>query len=125
MSDDAGYPSDESKRRIVNNSLQLNSVGVFKLGKNTLLGGGGYINVLVSSKTILNKNIDFRDKNRFMNMYYQPLTFGLSILLGFEYDKTTLNFKLNHGLTDKIKGDNKVKEFDTSLNMGLLYYFLR
>lgn len=115
------------KSRIINNSIRFNQLALVTFDNHFQFGGGIYINSLIRSISLMPKEEvinsgDFYNRRSYKNTYYKPLTMGATLLIGYKYENLSWNLKLNQGLIDNIRGDNLVKEFDTSISIGVWYY---
>jgi hypothetical protein len=119
----SGNPLGSQNQLISNYSLQWNNILTYKVKQNPVIGGGFYVDWLISSKTKI-KNPETNEKIKVKNGYYNPITAGLVLMVGIQKEHTLVSLQIKEGITDKIRGrDNYIKEYDLSLQVNYTYFF--
>lgn len=120
--DGSGTPIGSENMRIVSNNIRMNEWMSFNIHKSFHLGLGVYLDGLLKSTSVFKfKGALIEPNTRFKNTYYQFFTMGILGSASFVSDKNEYVFMISQGLIDKIKGENQIKEFDTSFNFGIIH----
>jgi len=129
--DEMGNMIGETERKMTNDIISLSGIGVLK--RNIFYYGLGVSgNFLLNSKL---KQDEFKAENSqygqsyledneaktFSVEFYKTFTFSIPIIIGFEIKNIDAFLKLNLGCSDKLKGNNFIKEFDNTLQVGIGY----
>lgn len=112
---------------IRNNNMRLEEILIYRFDLGFEVGLGLYSNYVFKSialapENMLNEEATALGKRNFENKNYKPFTMGTLFFIAYQYEKMGIHLKLNQGLSDKIKGDNLIKEYDTSISLGFSYY---
>lgn len=110
-------------QKISNYSIQWNNILTYKIKQNPVIGGGFYVDWLVSSTTKIENPLN-NEKIKVKNGYYNPITAGLVLMVGIQKEHTLVSLQLKQGITDKIRGrDNYIKEYDQSVQVNCTCFF--
>ena len=120
---------------ISNQSISLASLGVLKTKKAIYFGLGLSASILFSSKTkvdeyqISNTYYDYNnekvDSKTFKNIFYSPVSLSIPVRIGFDLNRFDLFMSLNIGITNKLKKETFIKDYDNLLQIGVGYNFTK
>lgn len=128
----SGENLNNMEAKINNHYLSLSGLGIVYFG-NFYSGIGLRGSVLLFSNTKMGTYntqqgswVDseyeaYLSKEKFANTYYAPATVSIPIILGHTVDKFDISVKLNLGISNRLKGETFIKEFNNTVQVGVGY----
>lgn len=121
--DESGNP--RGSLDILSNSIFLNTSAIYTFNTKTRFyyGAGLTAGVMLISATGIIGEAGLGDdvETSFFSTLYSPFCLSVPLLIGLDFENVDLFLKLNVGLTDRIRGDNVIKQYDNTLQLGISY----
>lgn len=130
----SGLGDNTSKVNGINNNhlLTLSGLVNYRIGEILYLGSGISASLLLASRTKVDEfsteeyygnypSGEHNDGKTYKSSFYSPLSLSVPVIVGFEMNKFDLFLKLNFGITNRLKKETYIREYNNIFLLGLTY----